>query len=175
MNRTAKAAIAAFLTVAAVTAAQADDVAVGDLTISGAFTRATPPSAPVAGGFFTVANDGAGADRLVGGSVAFAARVEVHEMKMDGDVMKMRELEDGLPIPAGGEVVLKPGGYHIMFIELSEPLKEGDTHVVTLMFEQAGAVEVPFPVAGMGAGMAPGMHDHTGHGEQESKSMDHGG
>ncbi len=127
------------------------EVQAGALSLSGAFTRATQPGAPVAGGFVTIRNTGASADRLTGGSADFAASVEVHEMAMEGDVMKMRALPEGLALPAGGEVALKPGGYHLMFIGLKAPLKEGETVNVTLTFEKAGAVNVPMVVLKPGA------------------------
>lgn len=121
-------------------------VQVGDLEIVAPLVRATPPNAPVSGGYLTISNHGSEPDRLIGGSAEFAARVEIHEMKMDGDVMQMRELENGLEIPAGGEVVLEPGGFHLMFMELGEMLKPGDKRKVTLEFEKAGAVELEFGV-----------------------------
>ncbi|NNE80050.1 MAG: copper chaperone PCu(A)C [Silicimonas sp.] len=119
---------------------------VGDIEIEAPFSRATLPNQPVAGGFMVLTNTGTQADTLVGGEVEFAARVEVHEMAMQDDVMKMRRLEDGLEIPAGESVVLAPGGYHVMFMELETPLVEGDTVEVTLEFDRAGSVVVPFKV-----------------------------
>ena len=85
--------------------------------------------------------------------------LESHSMTMDGDVMKMRRVEDGLEIPAGGEVVLKPGGLHVMFRRLAAPLKEGELRPVKLVFEKAGEVEVEFIVEGMGAPTSGG-HQH---------------
>ncbi|MFV0490391.1 MAG: DUF1775 domain-containing protein [Pseudorhodobacter sp.] len=141
-------------------------VRLGDLEITGAFSRATLPNAPVAGGFMTIANTGAGGDRLIGGTVSFAGRVEVHEMAMEGDVMKMRKLADGLPIPAGETVKLKPGGFHIMFMDLKEPLVEGETITVTLQFEKAGEVAVPLAI---GAPNAREQADGMDHGNHEMK------
>lgn len=133
------------------------EVKAGDLTIASPFTRATPPAAPVAGGFFTVTNAGAADDTLIGALSDIAGRMEVHEMSMDNGVMKMRELAAGLPIPAGQTVELKPGGYHIMFMDLKGPLVEGETVGVTLVFEKAGEVTVQMPV------QARGAMGHTGH------------
>jgi hypothetical protein len=73
----------------------------------------------------TIRNTGDKGDVLIGGSAGFAGMVQIHEMKMDGDVMKMREVEEGLAIPPGGEVMLEPGGYHVMFMQLKESLKAG--------------------------------------------------
>lgn len=128
-------------------------VTLGDLTIASAFTRATLPGAPVAGGFLTVTNVGTEDDTLLGASTTIAGMTQVHEMAMDGDVMKMRELPDGLPIPAGETVTLQPGGYHLMFMDLTQPLTEGETIAVTLTFAKAGQIDVTLPVAGTAAKM----------------------
>lgn len=140
---------------AAVTHAPA--VEAGPLTVSDGFSRATRPGAPVAGGFVTIANHGPDADRLVAVASPAAGRMEVHEMAMADGVMTMRALDDGLPIPAGATVVLAPGGYHVMFMDLQAPLVEGESVAVTLTFEHAGPVTVPFAVLapdakGFGAG-----------------------
>ncbi|MCV6593709.1 MAG: copper chaperone PCu(A)C [Silicimonas sp.] len=143
--------------VASLSAAQAGNmthdhgIKAGDLRIEGAFSRATLPNQPVAGGFMTVSNTGADPDRLIGGTADFAGRVEIHEMAMSGDVMKMRELEAGLEIPAGATVELKPGGYHVMFMDLTRALEEGQEIRVTLEFEKAGKVEVPLQVGARNA------------------------
>lgn len=139
-------------------AAHQDSVTLGDLTLSNAYTRATPPRAPVAGGFVTIANAGAD-DRLVAAKTPIAGRVEIHEMAMQDNVMQMRELPDGLPIGAGETVELKPGGLHLMFFDLTGPLTEGDTVPVTLTFEKAGEIEIPLAVGAMNA---RGGHDHEG-------------
>ena len=90
-------------------------------------------------------------DRLVAAESDAAQKVEIHEMKMDGSVMRMRELEKGLEIPPGGSVMLKPGGYHIMFMELKAPFAKGAKVPVTLVFEKAGKVDVQFAVQDMGS------------------------
>jgi copper(I)-binding protein len=136
---------------------------VGDLVITNVRAGATVPKAPVAGGYMVIMNNGSASDFLVGGQAAFAGDVQIHEMKMHGDVMKMRELADGLEIPAGGEVTLKPGGYHVMFMKLSEPLNEGDSRKATLKFKSAGSVEVEFNVKSRKDLRSHGM-DHSKHG-----------
>lgn len=123
-----------------------EPVRAGELVLSGPFVRATLPGAKVGGGYLSIANPSKEADRLVGGSSPAAARVEVHEMKMDGNVMQMRQLKDGLEIPAGGTTELAPGGTHLMLIEIAKPLKQGDMVPVTLEFARAGKVEVQFMV-----------------------------
>ncbi|MBB3235564.1 copper chaperone PCu(A)C [Phyllobacterium endophyticum] len=131
--------------------ASMEPVKAGDLTLSGAFARATLPGAKVGGGYLKIDNGSNEPDRLVGGSSPAAARIEVHEMKMDGSIMKMRQLKDGLEIPAGGSAELSPGGAHLMLIDLTSPLREGDMVPVTLDFAKAGKVDVRFMVAPAGA------------------------
>ncbi|PYE84872.1 copper chaperone PCu(A)C [Pseudoroseicyclus aestuarii] len=156
--------------------AQEAAVQVGDLTIAAPFARATLPNQPVGGGYLTITNDGEADDRLTAVTSDASDRAEVHEMSMDGDVMTMRALDDGLVIPAGETVELRPGGYHLMFMDLEAPVEEGATLNVTLTFEQAGEVSIEMPVrapnAGSG-GMDHGDHgDHSGHADH-SDHMDH--
>ncbi|OSP56138.1 DUF1775 domain-containing protein [Pseudoruegeria sp. SK021] len=143
-------------------ASGAGEFSVGDLTITAPFSRATLPNAPVAGGFLSIANAGAQDDRLIGVAADVAGRAEIHEMAMDGDVMKMRKLDDGLLVPAGGTVVLKPGGLHLMMMDLTQPLVEGETVAVTLTFETAGEVIVTLPVGAPNARDAGDDHAHHG-------------
>lgn len=121
-------------------------IKVGDLEITSPMIRATPPKAPVSAGYMVIRNNGTVVDRLIGGEASFAGKVEVHEMKMDGEVMKMRKVAGGLEIPAGGEVTLQAGGLHIMFMKMQEQMKEGEVRKVTLEFEKAGKVEFELPV-----------------------------
>lgn len=138
----------------------ANTIAVGKLDVTDAHLRATPPNAKVAAGYLTIRNGGDEPDRLTGGSADFADKVEVHEMTMDGGVMKMRPLEDGLEIAPGGTAELRPGGYHLMFIGLSDALDEGQTKSVTLTFEKAGTVTLEMPVAALGGGHGHGKSAH---------------
>lgn len=93
--------------------------------------------------------------RLVSASTPLAGRVEIHEMAMDGNVMRMRELPNGLALPAGKPVDLKPGGHHLMLMELRQTLKEGDTVPLTLVVEDSAGkktpVELKVPVRALGA------------------------
>jgi periplasmic copper chaperone A len=139
--------------------ALAHDYKLGSLEIDHPWTRATPPTAKAGGGFLTITNKGSTADRLIAARSDASAKVEIHEMKMDGSVMRMRELEKGLEIPPGATVALKPGGYHIMFMELKSPLEKGAKVPVTLVFEKAGSIDVVFPVQEMGAAH-PGQGKH---------------
>lgn len=144
-------AAAAIAVIAPLASAHGIAVTAGDLIVHGGFTRATLPGAPVAGGFVTINNKGTAEDRLTGATAPFAATVEIHEMAMDGGVMTMRPLPDGVPIPAGGKVDLKPGGLHLMFTGLTGPLKQGETVEVIMTFERTGAVTVPMMVLAPGA------------------------
>jgi len=109
-------------------------------------SRATPPAAKVGAGYLALVNGGTAADRLVAASSPAAGRVEIHEMRMDGNVMRMRELAQGLALPPGATVELKPGGFHLMFMELKAPLAVGANVPVTLVFERAGKVEIELKV-----------------------------
>jgi periplasmic copper chaperone A len=132
----------------------------GDITVTDAFTRATLPGAKSAGGFLTITNAGTAADRLIGAQTKSAKLTEVHEMKMEGDMMKMSKLADGLEIPAGGAVTLAPGGYHVMMMGLIQALHEGACLEVTLQFETAGEVPVMLSVGPNDADAAPEGHAH---------------
>src|SRR6201994_4526290 len=105
---------AALIAFAAAAPVRADDVKAGDLVISQAWTRATPGGAKTGGGFLTIENKGSTPDKLVGVSADAAGKVEVHEMAMDGGVMKMRPVEGGLTIEPGKTVKLAPGGLPLM-------------------------------------------------------------
>ena len=131
---------------------------VGSLIIETPWIRATPAGARVAGGYVKIINTGQTSDRLIGGSLPVAAEVQVHEMTMHDGIMSMRMLKNGLEIDPGKSVELKPGGYHLMFTELREGLKEKQTVKGTLLFEKAGPVEVEYSVAPIGAQSVEQMH-----------------
>lgn len=118
------------------------------IKIEGAYTRATVPGQQVAGGFMKIENKGV-ADQLISASSPVAGEVQLHEMAMDGNVMKMRQVKD-IPLPAGGAVELKPGGLHLMLMNIKAPLTAGETVPVKLKFAKAGEVEVKMPVNAMG-------------------------
>ena len=132
--------------------ALAETYKAGAIQIEQPWARATPKGATIGAGYMKITNTGTAPDRLIGGSVPFAQRVEVHSMTMEQGVMKMREVKDGLEIKPGETVELKPGGYHVMFVGLKEPLKQGEDLTVTLKFAKAGTVEVKYPVEPVGAG-----------------------
>lgn len=139
--------------------AVAGDYTSGSLTIENPWTRAMPPGAKVGGGFMVITNSGDTADTLVALKTPRADRGEIHEMTMAEGVMKMRELEAGLEVPAGGSVELKPGSYHVMFMGVTDGFKEGETIEGTLVFQNAGEVPIAFTVGPVGGKMAPMKHD----------------
>jgi uncharacterized protein YcnI len=132
------------------------------LVIEAPGTRATPGGVKNAGGYVRVTNKGTESDRLIGGTFASAARVEVHDMTMTDGVMRMRKLDDGIEIKPGETIELKPGGTHLMFLGLTDAVKEGAPVKGSLLFQKAGAVDVEFSVAPIGGGSASsgGAHQH---------------
>ena len=161
-------ALSAGSLLATLSIASAHDYKSGDLTIGHPWSRATLPNAPVAGGYMTITNTGNTADRLIGGSSPAAGGVEVHQMSMEGDIMKMRPVEGGLEIKPGETVTLKPGGYHLMLTKPAKRLMEGDHVPLTLTFERAGDLKVDLSVDKPTA-TGPGGTDKPAAGD-----MDHG-
>lgn len=162
----ALAAVSAFappvvVSTAAAQGAQEKTYTIGALTITAPWTRVTPKGAKVAGGYVRISNAGTEADRLTGGAFDLSARVEVHEMAMDGGVMRMRHLAPGLEIAPGQTVELRPGGYHLMFVDLKGALEAGKPVKGRLMFEKAGVIDVEFAVAPLGA-TSPSAGAHRG-------------
>jgi uncharacterized protein YcnI len=133
-------------------------VKLGDLELTAGFVKAMTKGQPAGGGFVTITNHGHHDDRLIAAeTVAGVDHMELHEMAMQGDVMKMRMLKDGIAVPAGKTVELVPGGLHMMFLGVKEPFAAGTTVKVKLTFEKAGSVEVELPVIDLKA------MDHAGH------------
>lgn len=144
----------------------AEVVTAGDLELSEAHSIATIPNARVAGGYIVITNKGKEDDRLIGGTTDAAGKVEIHEMSMKDNVMKMRKLSEPLAIPAGQTVQLAPTGFHIMFMDLAKPFKEGETVNVVLEFEKAGKVNLPFhvnPSKGSSGNSGSKASDHSHH------------
>ena len=129
-------------------AAHAHEFKAGAITIGHPYARATAAGQPTGGGFMKLINAG-GNDKLLSVSAEVSKSVELHEMKMEGDVMKMRQVE-GIELPAGQTVELKPGGYHVMFIGLKAPLKAGESFPMKLKFEKASEVTVSVSVGAAG-------------------------
>jgi copper(I)-binding protein len=128
-----------------------------NVSVTDAWARATMPGQPVSGAYMQIQSD---ADaRLIGVSSPAVPRVEVHEMKMDGDVMRMREVK-AIDLPKGKTVSLQPGGFHIMLMNLPKPIAAGDVIPLTLVVESNGkrqSVEVKVEARAMGGGA---MHHH---------------
>jgi len=135
--------------------ALARDYKLGVIEIGAPWSRATPATAPSAGGFLSITNKGGAVDRLIAVQSPAASAVEIHETKMEGAVMHMSPVDNGIALPPGETVELKPGGYHVMFIGLKAPFVK-DQHVpATLIFEKAGQIDVEFIVDALGATRPP--------------------
>jgi hypothetical protein len=132
--------------------AAAHEYKAGNLEIVHPWARATLKGSTVADGFMKVINHGSAPDRLLSVSVEFAKTGQIHDMKMDGDVMKMQELTQGLEIPAGATVELKPKSMHLMFVGVDQELVPGTVVNGELVFEKAGTVKVEFMIEPAGTG-----------------------
>ena len=150
-------------TIAAILALSSSTLFAQTVDVQGAWARATVPGQKATGAFMKLtAKEGT---KLVGVSSPVAGVSEVHEMKMDGDVMKMRAVAGGLDLPAGKTVELKPGGYHVMLMDLKAPLKAGESVELSLVVEDKDgkketiAVKAPVRALGADAG-GHGTHKH---------------
>jgi copper(I)-binding protein len=123
----------------------------GTITVENVWSRTVPDGSEVAVGYLTIRNDGDEPDRLVSASAPFAGETEMHQTTMTDGVMQMRPVSEGVPVPAKSTVTLEPGSYHLMFMRLTGPIKEGDTLPLKLTFERAGSVDVTVQVLGIGA------------------------
>lgn len=132
------------------TTALAHEFKLGDLKIDHPWARATSPVAKSAGAFMMIKNSGTAPDRLIAVSSPIAKKVHMHKTIMENDIMKMRPV-NAVDIPAGGMAALEPGGLHIMFMGLEEPLAEGDSFPLTLTFEGAGSLDIVVDVEAAGA------------------------
>ena len=121
----------------------AASASLAQVKVDQAWARPTVPGQQGGGGFLSITSPAG--DRLIGGSTPLADRFELHTMAMKGDVMEMRQL-DAVDLAAGKTVEFKPGGLHVMFIGLKQPLAIGSKVPVTLKFEKAGEVKVEFDV-----------------------------
>ena len=117
-------------------------VLAGDLMLGPLQFRATVEGLPSSGAYLSIKNNGEVADRLLDVTSDLAHKTELHEMKISNGVMKMRQVIDGIEIPAGETVDLKPGGYHVMLMSLKAPLYANNTFKITLIFKSAGNIIV---------------------------------
>lgn len=132
-----------------------------DITIKHPWARASAGMAKAGGAFMTIKNAGHAADKLVAAKADISGKVELHTHIKDGDVMRMRQVPH-IDVPAMGKAVLQPGGLHVMFMGLKNPLKEGSKFPLTLVFEKAGEMTVDVTVKGVGAMGAGHKHDMKG-------------
>jgi copper(I)-binding protein len=159
LSRGITALFALSLTPLMATAGHAADYKVGPLQISQPWARATPKGASSGAAYMTVTNTGSAPARLDCVSSDAAAKCQIHEMSMSGGVMKMRQIAGGLSIKPGETVTFKPGGFHVMLVDLKAPLQAGKAVEATLTVGKGDSVKVEFPVAAIGAsapGAAPG-------------------
>ena len=130
--------------------------AIAQITVTDAWTRATAPGTKIAAGYMTIKNAGKTPDKLVAASSPAAEKVETHVTVKEGDIFRMREVK-GYDIPAGGSFALKPGGAHLMLVNVKAPLKEGDKVPLVLRFERAGQVKTELQVGRL---TDTGKHGH---------------
>ena len=161
------------LIAAVVTTVCAASALAQNITVTDAWARATVQGQKATGAFMKItAKDNA---KLVGVSSPVAGVAEVHEMKMDKDVMKMAALPNGLDLPAGKAVELKPGGYHVMLMDLKAPLAKDSTIPLTLTVQDAKGVKSTVELKMLVGMQAPAMpsHDHSKHKHTEHKQGEH--
>lgn len=135
-----------FIAFAALFLAACNSPETPDITVENGWARATIAGQDSGAAYLTIVNRGGGDDRLVEVSVPRAGMAMLHSSAMDGGVMRMRHLSDGLAIPAGASVELAPNGTHIMLSGLSKPLRPGEELPATLRFAKAGTKEVTIKV-----------------------------
>ncbi len=164
MNITRRAALFTAASLLPLTSlAFARDYTAGDIQIGGPWTRANARAGANAGGFMTIHNKGRTADRLLGVESAAADKMEMHESRMENNVMQMRPVQ-AIEIPPGGTVSLAPGGLHIMFLGTKQQFQQGQSVPMTLRFERAGNVQVELTVEAPGAAQPHGAPaQHRGH------------
>ncbi|MEM6713072.1 MAG: copper chaperone PCu(A)C [Pseudomonadota bacterium] len=140
-----------------------DTIAIGELHLFNRRALETAPNARAAGGFLSIYNYASEPNRLVSASSPVAERVELHTMTLENDVMRMRELEEGIELPGETQVDLAPGGLHVMFMGLNGPFIEGEEVPVTLTFATGESREIMLPVRTRSTDRDHGAHDHHDH------------
>jgi copper(I)-binding protein len=136
-------------------AATAHETTVKGVTIADPWARATPAGATTAGAFFEMRTEEGVDDRLIAARSPVAGTVEIHNHITEGGIVRMRRV-DGIAVPGGKSVTLAPGGYHIMLMDLKDPLNKGETFRMTLVFEKAGEIEVEASIEPIAATGPPG-------------------
>ena len=155
-----KALLATTLMVAGATV-QAHGFAVGDIAITHPYARPSLPGVPNGAAWFGIQNRGSQNDRIIGAKAAVSSYTEIHDMKLENDIMRMFRV-DGIDIAAGQSITMGDGNkLHVMLLDLKQPLKVGDKFPMTIEFEKAGRVDVEVWVeAPRKSGMAPKGHEH---------------
>ena len=154
----AAALLGSMVTLSFAAAAQAQT---GDVSVSQAWSRATPGGSRTGAAYLQIQAPAGGGDKLVAAKSEIAGRIELHNHIHENGVKKMRRV-DAIEVPAGELVALKPGGLHLMLFDLKQPLKAGEKLPLTLVFEKAGEVNVTATVEPIGAKGASG-HDSGAH------------
>jgi periplasmic copper chaperone A len=132
---------------------------VGEIAVSSPWARATAPTARTGGAYMALSNSGSASDRLLAVSTPVAGRAELHTHLSTDGIMRMRPV-DAVEIPAGGSVELAPGGYHVMLMDLKQPLVQGTSFPMSLSFERAGTIQVNVQVGSAGASTSPSHGAH---------------
>ncbi|MBC6440898.1 MAG: copper chaperone PCu(A)C [Rhodospirillales bacterium] len=144
--------------------AAAHDLTVGNLLFDHPWIAETPPGSPAAAGYVVISNNGDEADRLLSVTSDVTDRTEVHSMTInDAGVMEMRAVTDGLAVEPGTDLKLEPGGYHLMFMGLTDRLTAGEHYTVIFTFERAGDVALEFVVEKRPSAMDHRERDHDAH------------
>lgn len=131
----------------AVTLALSTPALAQDIAVEGAYARSAMKTAKTGAAFMTIRDTGAAGDRLIGVTSPAAKLVQLHTHEEGANgVMKMRHVEEGFALPAGGMIMMQRGGDHVMFMGLTAPFEQGEAIPLTLMFEKAGEVEISVPV-----------------------------
>lgn len=153
--------------IAVASAAYAHDEKLGEITIDRPWARATAKMAKAGAVYMTLRNQGQTADRLIAISTDISKKASLHRSIVEDGIMKMRPMS-AIDLPPGGQLELKPGGYHIMLMGLSRQLVEDDRFTMTLTFERIGAVTVQVMVGSVAAmDASPSGHDASSHGTKK--------
>jgi copper(I)-binding protein len=147
--------IGAAILVLVTSVARPAEYTLGSLEIRSPWTRETPKGATIGGGYVEIKNNGTAPDKLLHGSVSVAKGFQIHSATIEDGVAKMREITAGIEIRPGEIIKFEPGAWHLMFVNLMQPLHQGDAVRGTLTFEHAGTIDIEYAVLGMGA-KAPG-------------------
>lgn len=151
---------------------RAADVDMGDLIIEAPWSRATPGGAKVGVGYAAIVNVGDKTRRLKAAVSPIAERIELHSVKLENGVVRMRRVENGIELPPQTVTELKPGGYHLMLIGLKQPIVEGDRIPIQLTFDGDDKADVVFHAASIGARYAPGSTEILPSGSSSGANAD---